>query len=129
MKKLIKQILKETINTKVTNLVLDRLKSGRIKPPYIKNLEDLGLSEEEIKITLEEFTGGEYINFGHYGIIKKNNRNIYDEDSQFWHIFQYDENDNLVYTENSNDYWVKYRYNKDGWVIYKEDTYGVLIDR
>lgn len=33
MKTLIKKILKESINTKVTNLILNNLKSGRIKPP------------------------------------------------------------------------------------------------
>ena len=129
MKKLIKKILKEEINSKVVNLISDKLKTGRIKPPYIKNLEELGLTDEEIKLSLEEFSGGEYQNFGKYGVIKKNNQNIYDETSEYWHLYEYDDEGNLIYKENSKGYWVKYRYDKDGWVIYKEDKYGILMDR
>ncbi len=125
MKKLIKQVLKETINTKVTNLVLDRLKSGRIKPPYFKNLEDLGLSEEEIKITLEEFTGGKvFINVNTI-IDKKHGQDIYSEwGGEHWSIRKYNESGKIIRIEDSEGYWENRKYDEWGNEIYREDSTG-----
>lgn len=125
MKKLIKQILKETINTKVTNLVLDRLKSGRIKPPYFKNLEDLGLSEEEIKLILGEFTKGKVDLTDKEIYHKRHGRDIYSEwgDGE-WAIREYNKFGEITRIENSEGYWENRKYDERGNEIYREDSNG-----
>ena len=144
MKKLIKKILKENINTKVTNLVLDRLKSGRIKPPYFKNLEDLGLSEEEIKVTLKEFIGGKM--FGKDIISVKYGQDLYnewgdgrwalrqynkfgditsiEESDGYWENRKHDERGNEIYREDSNGFWFEQEFDEDGHLTYFENSYG-----
>lgn len=125
MKEIIKKILKEEINSKIINFTLDKLRSGKITPPYFKNLEDLGLSEEEIKITLEEFTGGE-VNLM-YTLIRdrKNEKKIYEEiDDENWVLREYNEFDQMTRIEKSNGYWENIKYDERGNKIYYEDSSG-----
>jgi hypothetical protein len=125
MKNLIKQILKETINTKVVNLVLDRLNSNRIKPPYFKNLEDLGLSEEEIKLILGEFTEGKVDLTDKAIYHKRHGKDIYNEwgDGE-WAIREYNKFGEITRIENSEGYWEKREYDERGNEIYREDSTG-----
>jgi hypothetical protein len=146
MKNLIKQILKETINTKVVNLVLDRLNSNRIKPPYFKNLEDLGLSEEEIKLILGEFTKGKVDLTDKAIYDKRHGTDIYNEwgdgkwaireynkfgditklveSEGYWENRKYDERGNEIYREDSNGFWFEQEFDEDGHLTYFENSYG-----
>jgi YD repeat-containing protein len=125
MKNLIKQILKETINTKVVNLVLDRLNSNRIKPPYFKNLEDLGLSEEEIKLILGEFTKGKVDLTDKAIYDKRHGTDIYNEwgDGE-WAIREYNKFGGITKIVESEGYWENRKYDERGNEIYREDSNG-----
>lgn len=144
MRHIIEKILKESINTKVINLILNNLKSGRINPPYFKNLEDLGLSEEEIKLTLEEYTGGKM--FGKDIISVKYGQDLYnewgdgkwalrqynkfgkitsiEESDGYWENRKYDERGNEIYREDSNGFWFKQEFDENGHPSYFENSYG-----
>jgi YD repeat-containing protein len=130
MKHIIKKILKEEINTKVINLILNSLNSNRIKPPYFKNLKDLGLNNDEIKIILSEYTGGK-INLKKGLIHNEKGNLIYGEDSDGdWVKWGYDERGNRIYHEDSDGDWYKKEYDDDGFLIYHENSdEGVKIDK
>lgn len=107
MRHIIKKILKEEINSKVINLVIDNLNSGRIKPPYFKNLEELGLTDEEILWSLLGYFDG-VVDVKNTTIYDKKDNPIYSEefDGQWWVIYEYDDEGNLIYHE-SSDHGVK----------------------
>ncbi len=117
------------MNQRDIDFILDRLRSGRITRPYIKNLIDLGFEDEVIKLTLEEFTGGE-VNLRSYEIYNKNHgRAIYCEWDCFWEINKYDERGNRIYLENSTGFWCKYGYDEDNNFTYHENSNGLWIKR
>jgi hypothetical protein len=144
MKLLIKKIL---IESKVINFILDKLRSGKIKPPYFKNLEDIGLSDKEIKLTLEEFTRGEVFVTNTTIIDKKYGKDIYNEwgdkhwaireynkfgditkiveSEGYWEKREYDERGNEIYREDSNGFWFKEEYDDNNDTTYFENSYGV----
>tara|TARA_R110000868_G_scaffold103015_4_gene283784 strand:- start:330 stop:584 length:255 start_codon:yes stop_codon:yes gene_type:complete len=43
-------------------------------------------------------------------------------------LFLYDSNNNLIYFENSDEYWKKIEYDSNGNQIYYEDSDGTIID-
>jgi hypothetical protein len=52
---------------------------------------------------------------------------IYFENSiGYWVKFKYDDKGNQIYWESSDGYWVKYVYDERGNRIYKEDSDGVI---
>jgi hypothetical protein len=59
-------------------------------------------------------------------IIKDDNENvIYREESNGnWYKKEYDENCNIIYYETSTGYWFKKRYNQKGNPIYEENSNG-----
>jgi hypothetical protein len=132
VKHIIKKILKEENNTKVINLILNNLKSGRIKPPYIRNLVDLGLEDEEVKYILEMYLEGKFENDQGINLfINDNGDVVYEEDfsDDFWSISKYDERGNHIYSEDSEGEWIKKEFDENG-LIYKETSdEGVTIDR
>ena len=107
---------------------MDRLRSGKITPPYFKNLENLGLSDEEIKLILEEFTGGKvFINVNTI-IDKKHGQNIYSEwGGEHWLIRKYNESGKIIRIEDSEGYWENRKYDERGNEIYREDSNGFWI--
>lgn len=113
------------MNQRDIDFILDRLRSGRITRPYIKNLIDLGFEDEVIKLTLEEFTRGE-VNLRFCEIYDKNHgRSIYYEWDCCWEIKKYDERGNQIYLENSTGFWRKYGYDENNNYIYYEDSCGL----
>ena len=150
MKHIIKQILNEQVSDKVITKVLSRLERGKIKPPYFKNLDLIGLTPEEIKIILEKFTNGKvnkklewikdsrgneiYYEYSDGEWVKKEfderGNNIYYEGSSgYWYKKEYDQRGNLIYREYSNGYWEKREYDKIGKLIYREDSDGNIEDK
>lgn len=92
------------------------------------NLEDLGLSYEEIKLVMEEYLDGKLSDY--YNIatrIRKNGKIIYDEyPSGNFVKHTFSNNNRLVYS----DRWVKTEYDKNFNLIYRESSdEGVTIDR
>jgi len=129
MKDLIKKILNEQVSDKVITKVLSQLESGKIKPPYFKNLDLIGLTDDEIQTTLEQFTNGE-VNIKHRTLTDESGNIIYDEDDNgFWYKSEYDGRGNLIYVENSNGFWVKKEYDERGKLIYRESSDGDIIDK
>jgi hypothetical protein len=110
MKHIIKKVLKEEVNAKVINLVLDRLESNRINPPYFHNLYELGLSKEEVLMVLLEYFDG---------VVDVKNTTIYDK------------KDNPIYSEDfDGQWWVRYEYDDENRLIYHESSeHGVKLDK
>ena len=133
MKHIIKKILKEDINSKVINLILNNLNSGRIKPPYIRNLVDLGLEDEEVKYILEMYLEGKFENDQGINLfINDNGDVVYEEyfSDDFWSTSKYDERGNHIYSEDSDGVWYKKEYDDNGFLIYLENSdEGVKIDK
>lgn len=104
MRHIIKKILKEEINSKVINLVIDNLNSGRIKPPYFYNLKELGLNEDEIELILTNHFNGN-VDMKNTMILDKKDNPLYAEDyyyGDWWVIYEYDDKNRLIYHETSN---------------------------
>ena len=85
--------------------------------PYLKNLESMGIDKdhyneifkriynETVTINIGEISNG--INEERY-ISSESGKTLYYEISNGgWYIFEYDENVNQIYGENSNGYWFK----------------------
>jgi len=124
MKHIIKQILREDISNKVINKTVSLLEQNKIKPPYFKNLKNIDLSPEEIKMVLEKFTGG-IVDLKLTDILNEQGKSIYSEyHNGVWGKSEYDERGNRIYYEDSNGYWVKKEYNHNNDVIYWEDNDG-----
>jgi len=64
-------------------------------------------------------------------IIKNNNGNvIYREDSNnYWYKSEFDSNGNEIYYENSKNFWWKREYDSNGKEIYYENSEGVIRDK
>ena len=57
-----------------------------------------------------------------------NNNLIYFENSdEYWEKREYDSNGNRIYYENSDEYWEKREYDSNGYRIYYEDSDGTII--
>lgn len=124
MKHIIKQILREDISNKVINKTVSLLEQNKIKPPYFKNLKDIDLSPEEIKMVLEKFTGG-IVDLNLTDILYEQGKSFYSEyHNGVWEKIRYDERGNRIYYEDSNGYWVKREYNHNNDVTYWEDNDG-----
>ena len=101
MKKLIKQILKESTQEKFINTIV-----SRIKPPYFKNLKKFAADGSEIEI-ISKMIFGEGITI------------VYYETDGDYKIL--DDNGNLIYNENSGGFWIKRKYDEMGNEIDSED--------
>ena len=103
MKDLIKKILNEQVSDKVITKVLSQLESGKIKPPYFKNLDLIGLTPEEIKVVMEKFTNGKVKGNNIYD--ERGNKIYYEDSYGYWAKREYDERGNIIYYEDSTDFW------------------------
>jgi hypothetical protein len=149
MKQLIKKILKEQSESNKEKFI--RYVASKLKPPYFKNINDLGVEKNEIKPILSLIfnqpikINGTYVfnkkggqlyyedSFGDwtkYGYDEKN-RHIYTEDSyNNWYKHRYDENGNEIYYETSNGFWEKKEYDENGCLIYYEHSNdGITLDK
>ena len=152
MKNLIRKILREDIieyyddDYSVTRI------ASWLEPPYFKNMEGLGLTNEEVKKVLSEVFG-EKIDFNEYMREKDvfkwstcSNKPVYEEkiNSGEWKKYEYDKNCNKIYEErsdgyrenleyveghlisylDSNGYWEDYERNKDGEILYWKNSNG-----
>ena len=76
---------------------------NNIELPYLKCLEQYGLSDNEMEYVLSK---------------------VYEQPVSIKDNYVYDTNDNLIYYEYSNGYWVKYGYDTNGNNIYYESSDG-----
>ena len=143
MKQLIKKILKEQVESNEERFIQFIL--SKLKAPYFKNLNNLGVKRNEIKKILT-------LVFNQ--LIKIKNKNVYDErGNEIYHensdgswekrkydergneIYyenfngqssksEYDEMNNEIYYEDSDGYWAKYEYDERGNEIYYENSDG-----
>ena len=124
MKNLIRYILKEQSEKKFNQYINDSLNSGKINPPYFKNLESYGLADNEILEHLSNFFNGK-VNLTKQEIRNKMNRVMYWEAPDgWWEKINYDENGNKIYSEVIGGHWKKWQYDEMGNLIYTEDSNG-----
>jgi hypothetical protein len=80
-----------------------------IQPPYFKNMENVyGLSEKEYEFILSKVFN--------QPVTMEINRRVYDN------------NDNIIYRENSYGDWGIFEYDNQNNLIYREDSYGYIED-
>lgn len=121
MKNLIQKILRESTEEKFINLIIDKLKSGQIKPPYFKTLKNYGLDDDEIEYVLGLFIGGE-ANLTALFILNDDDDVLYKEDPYGnWYKSEYDERGNKTHFEDSEGNWFRKEYDKNNKEIYFED--------
>jgi len=62
--------------------------------------------------------------------IKDKNGNViyYENSTEFWEKGEFDSNGNLIYLEDSNGYWWKKKYDSKRNLIYFENSKGNVID-
>jgi len=134
MKNLIKKILKE----ETTNRFIEKV-ANYIKIPYFKNMEGIGVSEDEYPLVLSKVFNQPVRIEGNYdqreSIVKNkiyntNGNIIYLEESNgYWYKREYDTNGNKISYEDSDGYWTKTEYDSNGNEIYSEDSDGTIIDK
>jgi hypothetical protein len=129
MKNIIKKILKEDRRQMYLDRIIEVMKNDY---PLFKNLKYYGLydqlSEEELNYV---FSGifGEPVNKGggrfRKNIYNQNGNMLYSEDSNgYWRKYEYNQNGNRIYYEDSNGYWEKYEYDNNENMLYFEDSTG-----
>lgn len=152
MKNLIRKILKEEIDEKLVNIMVNSVKSGLVEPPYVKNLgEDYILGSKEIYSVLRQIFNSNKIKVSGYGVEVYDNkgRDIYYEDPKSgdweekkysdddkeeviigpdgWEKWKFDDNHRVIYHESDTGFWVKFEYNEKGREIYREASDGFWV--
>ena len=95
-----------------------------LNPPYFKNLE-LYVAPEELWNDIFSIIFNKEVSTGYNKIFDNNNNVIYYEDSNgYWLKQEYDNNGNKLYHEDSTGYWSKYEYDNNNNRIYYEDSSG-----
>ena len=59
---------------------------------------------------------------------EKGNVIYYEDSNDYWAKREYNEKGNEIYCENRNGYWSKWEYDEKGNEIYCEDSNGKIID-
>ena len=129
MKKLIKKILKEDRRQMFLDKIVQVMKNDF---PLFKNLKDYGfyeqLSEEEFIYVLSGIFGGP-VRYTYGDIFDENGNIIYSEDyNGYWVKREFNEYGNQIYIEDSSGFWRKREYDENGIRIYYEDSDGEIID-
>lgn len=138
----IKKIIKESIQENVINKMINLLNYGTIKPPYYFNLNNLGFSNDEIKIILGKFFNGivEIVEVGTHNFIQVKHkkcgvdrgltRDIYYEDieSEFveshWSLNIMNKNCGITFHDNDEGEWYIQEFDENGNVVYYENHLG-----
>lgn len=130
MKLIIKKIIKESKEDKFYEKI-----SKIIDKPYIKDLESMGIYDEDSHKKILSYTFNDNVDIlyekdhtGNYDIIINDSkgREIYFEGygTNFWEKRERDSNGNILYYENSEGSWIKIEYDSEGNEIYFEDSDG-----
>ena len=99
-----------------------------IELPYLKYLEQYGLSDNEMEYVLSKVYEQPVSIKDNY-VFDSNGNVIYQEDSNgYWTKREYDTNNNEIYVEDSNGVWEKYEYNSNNNEIYYENSNGEIED-
>ena len=139
MKNIIKKILREDIEEQFLNKIILLMKD---EYPIFKKLKDYGfnLSEEEMNYVLSGIFGEPVIKQGfldeipqrsasNIEIYNQNGDVVYSEDSYGnWRKYKYYKNKTEVYYENLIGFWVKIIYDNDRNKIYYERSDGYIED-
>jgi len=129
MKSLIKKILKESSQHKFISLIFDKVKSGKIKAPYFKNLKNIGLTDKEIEIVLSNFFGGKTYSDSKE-IRNEMGKLLYLEgDSGYWEEYGYNKMGKELFWKCSDGDWYQKEYDDNGNQIYFENSDGFLLER
>ena len=126
MKKIIRKILKEDRQGQFLNKVIMLMKD---EYPIYKKLNDYGfkLSVQELIYVLSGIFG-EPVTVIDKTIYNQNRDILYSENYYGnWEKFEYDGNGNRIYLENSNGFWVKNEYDENGYQTYGEDSNGFWV--
>ena len=92
--------------------------------PYFKNLESIGIPEEQWETILSKVFG-QPVYMGGNEIYDSNGSVIYRETSDgTWYKKEYDDNGQMTYSETSDGYWEKYEYDSNGNMVYYENSKG-----
>jgi hypothetical protein len=145
MKELIKKMIKEQTESNKEKFI--RYVASKLKPPYFKNINDLGVEKNEIEPILS-LIFNQPVRIKQKTIYDELDNEIYDEDSDgSWEKKEYDERGNLIskyykysdgsweklkygergkliYREKSDGYWVKYEYDENNYLSYRENSSG-----
>ena len=121
-----------------------------IELPYLKYLEQYGLSDNEMEYVLSKVyeqpvsIKDNYVFDSNGNVIYRENSNGYWSEREYhtngnilyyegggdsWYKREFDINGNRIYYENSNGYWEKREYNSNGNQIYYETSDGEIIDK
>lgn len=122
MKNLIRKILKEETSNKFIEKVVNY-----VKAPYFKNMEGLGLSEDEYEMVLSRIFD-QKVRVIDGVLYDVNDKVIYEEDGDYWIKSEYNKQGKKIYEEHSNDFWVRVEYDDQGNRIYQIDSKGFIID-
>ena len=128
MKTLIKKILKEQSESNKEKFI--RYVASKLKPPYFKNINDLGVEKNEIEPILS-LIFNQPVRIKQKTIYDELDNEIYDEDSDgSWEKKEYDERGNLIstYYKYSDGSWEKYEYDKMDNLIQQFSEIRRLID-
>ena len=103
-----------------------------LEKPYLKNLKTIGITEEHYETIMKRIYD-QSVSFYLDGFKIINNDNddkviYYENSSGEWYIKEYN-NGKEIYYENSYGYWVKRGYDENKKMIYKEDTNGISLDK
>ena len=101
-----------------------------IKPPYIHNMREMyGLRPDEYPLILSRVYKQPVV-VRNYHIYDGNSNVIYyEESSDYWIERKYDSNDNKIYQEVNSGYWYKREYDDYNNEIYFEDSDGNIVDK
>jgi hypothetical protein len=133
MKKLIKRILREEIEKSDRHYKMLDIISEHVQLPYFDSMEGLTIYDEDdqeyIMRKIYGYNVGVYLR-SIYDRITGRPQKIYWEhhDNGSWIKFEYDDNGNRIYANNSQGQWEKREYDEDGNMIYLEDSFGKKID-
>jgi YD repeat-containing protein len=103
-----------------------------IEAPYYFNMkETYGLKQDEVDLVLSKLYN-QPVTIKDRSVYDSNGNKIYYESSYessygSWVKYEYDDNDNLIYRENSDGSWIKQVYDDNGNRIYREDSDGFWI--
>jgi len=128
MKRLIRKILREEINKSDRHYkILDKI-SDHVEIPYFKSMEGLTIyDKDDQEYIMKKILGNDI--FFRDNHIRDNNLNlIYIEGNLGWKKWVYDDNDNMLYHENSKGYWNKFEWDDNDNMLYHENSNGLIRD-
>jgi hypothetical protein len=129
VKNIIKKILRENNEDKITELVINRLKTSG--PPYFKMLENYGVDENNqiMKIMRHFFPSLYIVDTDSKRIVDKRHNILYDEfDDESWNINEFDQDNNIIKVI-EDGYWKEFGYNDNGDLISVNDSNGSWVNR